>query len=114
MKSNFGKRIVKALPYIIVTLVVYVALPLCAMAAKSVAVYNLVPIFDCCAAMAVGYFFGRRGGRDPVMPLFSALLFLPCMAIFYNLTAWIYMPVAALASFLGECVGALYQNKFGR
>lgn len=114
MKSNLGPRLKKALLYIIFTAVMYLTLPLLAISMQSAQFYNAVPVLDCCAALGVGYFYGRKAKRDPIMPLVSAVLFLPCMFVFYNLTAWIYMPLAALASFIGECFGASYQDKFGR
>ena len=92
----------------------YIVLPFAAMASKSIVFYNGVPAIDCCCALAIGYFYGRVAKRDPIMPLFSALLFVPCMFIFFNVTAWIYIPIAALASFIGECFGAVYQGKFGK
>ena len=114
MKSNLGPRLKKALPYIIVTLAMYLALPLMAVGMQNARFYNTVPVLDCCVALGVGYFYGRVAKRDPIMPLASAVLFLPCMFVFYNLKAWVFLPLAALASFIGECFGASYQDKFGR
>lgn len=106
MKSNLGPRLLRALPYIIVTVVVYVALPLLAYSARNDMLYMTAPALDCCAAMVVGYFYGKKAARDPIMPLFSGLLFVPCMYVFYNVTAWVYIFIAMALSFLGECFGA--------
>lgn len=111
MESNLKPRLKKALPYIILLAVAYLLLPLSAIAAGSKEFFNAVPMLDCCAAMGVGYFYGKKASRDPIMPLFSAGLFLPCMLVFYNITAWIYMPIAALTCYLGQCFGSLYAKR---
>ena len=113
MNTNLPERIRKSMVHIVLTFGIYVALPFAAIGMGRVDFYNLVPIFDCTAACAVGYFYGRKHGRDPVMPLASAILFLPCMFIFYNASAWVYMPLLAVSSFFGECIGKLYQGRFG-
>ena len=114
MKTNLPERFKKALAYIVVTLGIYIALPFAAMGLGRADIYNLVPIFDCTAVCAVGYFFGRKHGRDPVMPVASAVVFLPVMTFFYNFTAWVYLPILALSSFFGECLGNLYRGRFGK
>lgn len=113
MKSNLPERLKKSLVYIILTLGIYVALPFAAIGMGRADIYTIVPLIDCCAVCAVGYFYGRKHGRDPLMPFMSAALFLPCMLIFYNFSAWIYLPLLMLFSFFGECIGKLYQGKFG-
>ncbi len=114
MKTNLPKRLLQALPYAAVILAVYLALPFGAMGLGRADIYNIVPLLDCCGCMAVGYFYGRKHGRDPVLPLVSALLFLPMMFIFYNTTAWIYLILTAIFAYLGQCIGNMYQSKFGR
>lgn len=112
MKSNLAPRLKKALPFIIVLAAVYVLLPILALfAAKSKTFYNAAPMLDACAAMLVGYFYGKRASRDPIMPIFSAVLFLPCMMVFFNITAWIYMPISALTCYLGQCFGAAARKR---
>lgn len=111
MKSNLKSRLLKALPYIIVLAVIYVLLPLSAACAKSAEFYMAVPMLDCCAAMGVGYFYGKKEARDPIMPVFSAVLFLPCMLVFFNNSAWIYMLIAALTCYLGQCFGAVARKR---
>ena len=114
MKSNLAPRLKKAVPYIIITAFAYLTLPLWAAYLQNGTFYTAVPILDCCVALLVGYFYGRVAKRDPIMPAFSAALFVPCMFVFFNITAWVYIPLTALASFIGECFGAVYQGKFGR
>lgn len=111
MKSNLGPRLETARIYIVFTAVMYYTLPFIGLG-TSPQIYNAVPILDCCVALGVGYFYGTKAKRDPIMPLVSALLFLPCMFIFFNTSAWIYLLVAPLMSFVGECFGAMYKGKF--
>lgn len=113
MKTNLPDRLKKSLVYIILTFGIYVALPFAAIGMQRADIYTLVPIFDCTAVCAVGYFYGRKHGRDPIMPLASAVVFIPVMLFFYNISAWIYLPLLALSSFFGECIGKLYQGRFG-
>lgn len=114
MKTNLPKRLLRSLPYATVVLAVYFALPFAAIGAQRGDTYNLVPILDCLGCCAVGYFYGRKNGRDPLFPLLCALLFLAPMFIFYNASAWIYLILTATGAYLGQCIGVLYQNKFGR
>ena len=113
MKQNLGPRLKKALPYIIATAVLYLIIPPILIFAEfyvangSGMLYMASPAAICCAAIGVGYFYGKKSGRDPIMPLASAVLFLAPMFVYYNVTAWIYAPIAAVCSFLGECFGAV-------
>lgn len=112
MKSNLGPRLAKALPYIIFTVVVFLGLPYFAayvemtVAPRSGLLFAS-PVLMCCVAMAVGYFYGLKNGRDPIMPLASALAYLLCMLLVLDLSFWICLPLAALASYIGECFGHL-------
>lgn len=115
MKTNLPKRLRRASVYMVLTFGIYLALPFMAIALDNSALYVVgVPLLDCCGCMAVGYFYGRKNGRDPLMPAASAILFIPIMFMFYNSTAWVYIILMALFSFLGECVGCMFQGKFGR
>lgn len=113
MKSNLVPRLKIAVPYIIVTAVLYLAIPFIMAAAKSPYYYG-APLLDCCVSLGVGYFYGRVAKRDPIMPLAAALLFLICMFTFFNSSAWIFIPLTALCSFIGQCFGSTYQGKYGR
>lgn len=117
MKSNLSPRLKKSWPYMLVTGLMYLALPFAAayiemslQAARGV-IFNLTPIVNCCISIAIGYFYGKRCGRDPIMPLFCAAMFLLCMLLYYGASAWIYIPIAALSSFVGQCFGNLYKNR---
>lgn len=115
MKTNLPDRIRKALVYIVLVLGIYVALPFAAMGIGRADIYNyLVPLLDWCAAFGVGYLYGRRHGRDPVMPLACGIMFVPVMFFFYYISAWIHIPILALCCFLGQCLGKLYRGRLGK
>lgn len=113
MKSNLGPRFKKALPYIIATATLYLLIPPVLIliefytANGSGTLFNASPAAICCAALGIGYLYGKKANRDPIMPLMSAALFLLPMFVYYNVTAWIYAIIAAGCSFLGECFGAV-------
>lgn len=107
MKSNLKPRLLKALPFIIVLGVLYFLLPLSAAVYQvSGQVYMLLPMLDCCLAMIVGYFYGKKSAHDPLLPVCSAGLFFLSMLLFFGETAWIYIPISALTCYLGQCFGA--------
>lgn len=119
MKSNLGERLQKAAPYIIATMLIFFALPYIAAyiemtVAPGAGLLFLTPIIDCCAAMAIGYFYGKKNGRDPIMPLASFLAFLLCMVFVFDASFWICLIVAPLFSYLGECFGYLRGRYDGR
>ncbi len=112
MKSNLPERLKRALPFLIITIGVYTALPFAAIATGSGTVYVIgVPLLDCCIVSAIGFFYGKSNGRDPLMPLCSALLFLPIMFIFYNFSAWIYLILLPIFCYFGQCMGNLYRKR---
>lgn len=112
MKSNLPERLKRALPYIILALGTYLALPFAAVAVGSGTLYIVgVPLLDCCIVCAIGFFYGKQNGRDPLMPALSALLFLPIMFVFYNASAWIYLILLPIFCYFGQCMGNLYRRK---
>ncbi len=117
MNSNLGPRLKKSWPYMLVTFLFYTVTPFAAACielstgAPAGTLFNLTPILDCCVSVAIGYFYGKRCARDPIMPLFCGAAFLIEMAVYYGASAWIYVPLAALSSFIGQCFGNLYANR---
>ena len=115
MRTNLPERLKKALVYIILVFGIYVALPFAAMGMGRADLYNyLVPILDWCAVFAVGFSYGKRNGRDPVLPAACAVMFIPVMFFFYYISAWVHIPILALCCFFGQCLGNLYRGRAGR
>lgn len=104
-------RFENTLGYLIFEIIVFFGLPTVMLVFKLRAIYNFVPIVDLCVALAVGFTFGRRHGGDWLMSIVSAIAFIPCVYIFYNSTAWIYVFVILLFSLLGVFIGAVFRNR---
>lgn len=113
MKSNLGPRLKKAALYIVINALGYFMLPYAAAyieistGAAQGTLLRAVPIMSCVISLAVGYFYGKQASRDPIMPLVCAVFTL----LAYGVSAWLYVPFAALASFIGQCLGDLYRNR---
>ncbi len=105
-------------------IVFFYALPIILVAAVSNAgeeytaaigsIYNMCPMLDLCIGMVVGFFFGRSKGSDWLVALESGAAFIPCVYIFFNSTAWIYVPIIILATMLGIVLGKVFGDRFGR
>lgn len=113
MKSNLGERLIKAIPYIIINILAYLVLPYAAAYIESYTasamgtLQTVAPLMSCAVSIAVGYFYGKEAGRDPLMPVICGILVL----VGYGKTAWLYVPIAALFSFIGQCFGWLYRKR---
>lgn len=107
------KRFENTMFYLIVTVVFYYGLPIL-FAVMRVPLFNLLPAIDICVALAVNFFFGKRHGGDWLMPLESAAAFVPAIYMFYNETAWVFVPVIAIAALFSLFIGTVFKNRFIR
>ncbi len=117
-------RFEKTLPYFIAMIVFFYAVPMLLIALVSNmgeeyssaigSIYNMVPMFDLCFGMVVGFFYGRNKGGDWLVALESGAAFIPCVYIFFNTTAWIYVPIIAIATALGILLGKVFGDRAGR
>lgn len=117
-------RFEKTLPYFIAMIVFFYAAPIILIAMASNmgeeyeaalgSIYNMIPMFDLCAGMVIGFFFGRNHGNDWLVALESGAAFVPCLFIFFNTTAWVYVPIIAVATALGVVLGKVFGDRFGR
>lgn len=107
------QRFEKTMFYLIVTVVIYYGLPiLCAV--LRMPVFNVLPLVNICAALAINFFFGKKYGGDWLMSLESAAAFVPAIYMFYNETAWIFVPIIAIASLFSLFIGVVFKNRFIR
>lgn len=109
MKERFEKTMF----YLIVTLVFYYGLPIL-FAVLKVPLFNALPAVDICVSLAVSFFFGKRHGGDWLIVLECAAAFIPAIYMFYNQTAWIFVPLIALASLFSLFIGVVFKNRFIR
>ena len=56
-------------------------------------------------------FFGIRQGFSVILPLLVAALFAPTLFIFYNESAWIYIPAYAVIGLIGNAIGRIFYKK---
>lgn len=118
------ERFERTLPYFITMIVFFFALPIIlAVTVGNVgeeytatigSIYNMLPMFDLCCGLVVGFFFGRSKGNDWLVALEAGVAFIPCVYLFFNSTAWIYVVLIILATMLGIVLGKVFGDRFGR
>lgn len=52
-----------------------------------------------------------RNTVDFIYPLIVAILFIPTLFIYYNISAWVYIIAYSLIAFIGELLGKTLQRK---
>ncbi|MBP5288377.1 MAG: hypothetical protein J6Z79_00705 [Clostridia bacterium] len=62
------------------------------------------------AVFLISLFCGLKNGFRIWFPLFSAILFLPGIFLFFNESAWIYAPVYGVFSLLGELLALPFRK----
>lgn len=55
--------------------------------------------------------YGIRQGFDGVMPVAAVILFLPTIFIYYNTTAYVYVFIYGIITFVGNGIGRLFYKK---
>lgn len=107
MKERFDKM----LWYVVTIVAIFYFTPiLCALI--NFPLYNLLPVFYLCAVMIISFMFAKRHGGDWLISLVSMIAFIPCMYMFFNETAWIYVPIYGIMSFLCVILGTIFKNRF--
>ena len=89
--------------WLAVMLVNFYVLPLLMNSTGAVILLMLVVIPAVCLVASVWY--GRCCGFEIWLPLLTAMLWLPTLWLYYNVTAWVYAPGYALPALLGCWLG---------
>lgn len=55
--------------------------------------------------------YGLRNVFDFIYPLIVAILFIPTLFIYYNISAWVYIIAYSLIALIGEILGKTLQKK---
>ena len=55
--------------------------------------------------------YGLRNTFDFIYPLLVAILFIPTLFIYYNISAWVYIIAYSLIAIIGEILGKTIQKK---
>ena len=99
--------------YIVAAIVIFYATPLiCALI--QFPLFNILPALYVCVAMVIGFMFAKRHGGDWLMCLMLTAVFIPCIKMFFNSTAWIYALLIGIMAFVGLIIGTVFKNRFLR
>ena len=61
----------------------------------------LMPIFD----FIISLIYGMKIGFKIFYPILVAIIFLPTIFIYYNMTAWVYILIFSVIAVLGSLIG---------
>ena len=98
----------KMLPYLLTNIIAFYLLPL---AGKSTGVFMLIllvllPV----ACFLSALFYSLRHSVHPGFAPLVALLFFPTLFLYYNSSAWVYIPAYFLIALAGNGLGALLRK----
>lgn len=65
----------------------------------------------CLITLITSLIYGLRNTVDFIYPLIVAILFIPTLFIYYNISAWVYIIAYSLIAFIGELLGKTLQRK---
>ena len=102
----------KIIPYVIYTVVlaaVFYILPLLIQDTGS-GMFVLLFVTPALTFIA-SLIFGVRQGFSVIAPLLVAVLFAPTLFIFYNESAWIYIPAYAVVALIGNAIGRIFYKQ---
>jgi len=103
------KRIPALLPYFAVLALAFYLLP--ALIRDTGSAMLLMLLVFPAVALGCGAVCGVRQGFAPLLTVGAALLFTPTVFLFYNSTAWVYIPGYAGIVFLGNLIGCLFYSR---
>lgn len=96
----------KFFPYVLSIVLAFYLLPFCMVDTGS-AMFILL-IVTPLIVFGTSLLFGRAHGLQLLYPLLVLLLFLPCLVLHYNLSAWVYSPIYSFLALLGMWVGKVF------
>ena len=103
------KRIVPYVVYAVVLALVFYILPLLIQDTGSgmFVLLLVVPAVTFVASLVLGI----REGFSIIVPLIVAALFAPTLCIFYNESAWGYIPAYAFIAVIGNAIGRIFYKQ---
>ena len=96
-------------PYIIFLSIIFYVLPLLIIDTGS-GMFILVLVIPV-LIFVCSVIYGIKHGFSPLFTLITAILFAPSILIFYNSTAWIYIVVYSIISFVGNIIAIIPHKK---
>lgn len=102
-------RLKRDLPFFGVLLLDFYLLPLLMRDTGSAMLLMLLVMPLVCLGTAAAH--TAKNGFSPWFAVGAALLFAPCVPLFYNATAWVYCPAFGILALLGSFAGLLFQKR---
>lgn len=103
------KKLLGALPYIAALAVNFYLLP------RLISDTGTAMVLMLCAmpllTFIISLLYGVRQGFSFLLPAAAMALFAPTVLLYYNETAWLYMPVYGVLSLAGNGVGRIFYRK---
>lgn len=99
------EKFMKIIPYLFVQLLIFYFIPIVIKDTGSAMFTMLVmiPILSFITSLILGY----RDKLQPLFPLCVMIVFIPSIYLFYNESAWIYILVYGIISFVGNLIGSI-------
>lgn len=103
------KKLTAMLPYLLVLAADFYLLPFLARDTGTAMLLMLcvMPF----AALGTAAAYGMRRGFDLLLPIGSAVLFLPTVFLYYNASAWVYSAGYGVVTLVGMAVGRIFYGK---
>ena len=109
MSAKMKNKLTALLPYAIALAAEFYLLPLL-MKDTGTSMLLMLCVMPL-TALACGVICGVRQGFGILLPLVAMVLFAPTVFIYYNVTAWVYIPVYGVIVFAGLGVGRIFFRK---
>lgn len=102
-------KIKKIIPYAIILILDYYALPILIKDTGTAMLILLIVVPLICFICAIAY--GIKQDFSPIFASMAALLFIPSIFIFYNESAWVYAVAYGVIALLGNGIGRIFHKK---
>lgn len=102
-------KIIKSmLPYLLVLAVDFYLLPLLITDTGLGIMMMLVVMPLICIGCSIVY--GSKQAFHWQYPILAMVLFLPTVFLYYNISAWVYVPSYAIAALVGNLIGSFFRK----
>ena len=103
------KKIIPLIIYFVALAIDFYLIPLLIMDTGTAMLFMLcvIPFI----AFICSMIYGVRCGLNILLPVLAAIIFTPTLFIFYNSSAWVYIPAYAIITLIGNCVGRIFYKK---
>ncbi|MEK6454747.1 hypothetical protein [Caldifermentibacillus hisashii] len=103
-------NIKRALPYLTIIMLSFYLLPLLIKDTGTGMTMLLVVIP--CICFICSFVYGMKNSFHPFYTIVVAILFVPSIFIFYNITAWIYIVIYGITALIGNLIGMIFYKQF--